>query len=74
MGICAPSVLQIFAFLIYHLYNLTFIGEALDGLFLELCKDYVKASPLYSLFSSAVWTLFQILSGVGLGPHPLCWR
>lgn len=63
---------QILYFCIYHLYNLAFIGEVKDGLFLE--QDYIEASSLVSLFSSEVWTLFHILSGVGLGLHPFWWR
>ena len=42
----------------------SFIGEVVDDLFLE--QDHVEASSLCLL---EVWTLFQILSGVGLGPH-----
>lgn len=42
----------------------SFAGEVVDDLFLE--QDHVEVSSLCLL---EVWTLFQILPGVDLGPH-----
>lgn len=42
----------------------SFLGEVVDDLFLK--QDHVEASSLCLL---EVWTLLQILPGVGLGPH-----
>lgn len=64
MGSQWPSHLCSFASMTSTTWHL-FIGEVLDVLFLE--QDHIEVF-------SEVWTLFQILSGVGLGPHSLYWK